>query len=333
MIQPLNDQSLNNQKDGFEQNLDFCKFKIPTNSGRVIWEVTNECNYGCKYCIFSSTGRKPQGELNTQKIIETLNSLYSQNFRYIKFTGGEPFLRDDMIDILETAVGMGFKCDISTNASKITDELAKRISNINLEFVHVSVDGHTQEIHESVRGKKSFYPTIEGIKKLSSYPIKIRIGCVLHLKNENHIEDMYHYFKTFHASEVVFSMMENVGRLKGRTTGMAIQSPEKLMKIIDSIYISNFKVSHNLKSLVQPIVLKKDILLINKNCPGAERFLFINSLGVVSPCTWVSERAPQYIGKSLHNQSLQKILTSLEFKQFNEFKKVVGSLCPMEKIK
>lgn len=316
----------------FDQNLNFCKFKIPQNYGRVIWEVTNECNYGCKYCIFSSTGRKPLGELDTLKIIETLHSLYSQNFRYIKFTGGEPFLRLDMIDILKTAVKIGFKCDISTNASKITDDIANKISNINLEFIHVSVDGHTQEIHESVRGKKSFYPTIEGLKKLKSYSAKLRIGCVLHSQNEHFIKEMSYYFKQLGVDEVIFSIMENVGRMKGKTTGLAVQSPDILAEIIDSICISNLKISHNLKSLIQPVQFNLNTHF-KVTCPGADRFLFINSLGVVSPCTWVSERAPQYIGESLHHKSLSDILISNTFEDFKEFKKTSGPVCPMETIK
>ena len=36
----------------------FCLFRIPENGGRVLWEITNTCNYNCSYCIFSSETKK-----------------------------------------------------------------------------------------------------------------------------------------------------------------------------------------------------------------------------------------------------------------------------------
>ena len=143
---------------------------------------------------------------------------------------------------------------------------------------------------------------------------------------------MSYYFKQLGVDEVIFSIMENVGRMKGKTTGLAVQSPDILAEIIDSICISNLKISHNLKSLIQPVQFNLNTHF-KVTCPGADRFLFINSLGVVSPCTWVSERAPQYIGESLHHKSLSDILISNTFEDFKEFKKTSGPVCPMETIK
>lgn len=319
-------------------NYSFCKFKIPNNGARVIWEVTNECNYGCKYCIFSSTGRKPMGELSTEKSFETLLELKKCGFTYIKFTGGEPFLRDDMLDILTYARQLGFDCDISTNASKITPEIAQKLADLQLEYIHVSIDGYDQSSHESVRGKKSFEPTVRGLTLLKQYNNRIRIGTVIHSHNEHNIEDMVDFFNQFNVDKIAFSLMEPVGRLKDKKTLLASDSAMNIAKKIDCV-ISKFSqydvaISHNLTTLntvqfFQPAAIRSSSL----PCPGGEKFLFINSIGVVSPCTWVSEHKPSYHQLSLHDESLYDILQSPLFTQFNHVKKIIAQhhgVCPME---
>ena len=124
----------------------FCLFRIPENGGRVLWEITNTCNYHCSYCIFSSEAKKYEDELKTDEVKRAIKELKENNFTYIKFTGGEPFTRKDMTEILKYANKLGFDMDISTNASLITDEIAKELKNINFPMVHVSLDGNDKTL-------------------------------------------------------------------------------------------------------------------------------------------------------------------------------------------
>lgn len=324
------------------QQFSFCKFRIPKNSGRVIWEITNECNYGCKYCVFASTGRKPAGELTTQEIFKALEQLSSENFTHIKFTGGEPFLRDDMIDILKYAHHLGIHCDISTNASRITEEIAYELSLLPLEFIHVSLDGHDLTTHEAVRGKKSFWPTIKGIELLRKYGLKIRIGCVIHQFNEHKLFEMAQLSSVLEAEVLVFSLMEPIGRLRGKTTGLATLPITTLSKTINTIRLSypHIKISHNLESF-QSVSIKdigKKPALINNtaSCPGGKQFLFINSLGEVSPCTWVSENRQEYVGGKITQFSLKEILNSKPINDLtlisNYFALNKQAVCPMSNL-
>ena len=123
----------------------FCLFRIPENGGRVLWEITNTCNYHCSYCIFSSEAKKYENELTTDEVKRAIKELKNNNFTYIKFTGGEPFTRKDMIEILRYANRLGFDMDISTNASLITEDIAKELKNINFPMVHVSLDGNDKQ--------------------------------------------------------------------------------------------------------------------------------------------------------------------------------------------
>ena len=158
----------------------FCLFRIPENGGRVLWEITNTCNYNCSYCIFSSETKKYENELTTNEVKQVIKDLKENNFTYIKFTGGEPFTRKDMIEILEYASNLEFDMDISTNASLITKEIAIALKKIKFPMVHVSLDGYSRELHEYVRGKNTFEPTLRGIKYLTENNIYTRIGTVIY---------------------------------------------------------------------------------------------------------------------------------------------------------
>lgn len=323
----------------YDSTLSFCKFKIPLGGGRVIWEVTNECNYGCKYCIFASTGRKPEGELTKQEIFFALSQLKKEGFTHIKFTGGEPFLREEMIDILKETDRLGFQFDISTNASKLNTDIVEQLSHLNLEFIHVSLDGHNLFSHESVRGKKSFNPTVDGLKLLISKGLKIRIGCVIHSENENNLDEVVQFCSELGIYHIVFSMMEPVGRLRDKTKGLATRSSLDLAETIEEIKqkYSSMLISHNLQSMhkisIESIKSKKQNNIISA-CPAGEKFLFINSTGDVSPCTWVSEHRPQYIGGKINKHSLVEILNSTPIKAMRNLANSMKdeSTCPMASI-
>lgn len=293
-------------------DLSFCKFNFQISQRKVIWEVTNQCNYSCEYCIFSSTGRKPRGELSFEQILNVLQQLKQEGFNYIKFTGGEPFMREDFVNILKQARHLGFTFDISTNASFVTEEISKQLSLLNLNFIHVSLDGFDSISHEIVRGKKSFDKTINGLKILLKYNSNIRIGSVIHANNENQLQNMVNLVNELKAKEIIFSIMVPAGRMDKNSPNLCTKTAQELVDIIENLESSYTKINHNLYANIKPVNFNKSIL----PCPGGRDFLFIDSLGIVSPCTWVSENQPQFHILSLHNNSLNEILNSSLYNQF-----------------
>ena len=124
----------------------YCKFSITDSKGKAIWEITHNCNYGCSYCIFSCNKNKIYDELNKNECFHIIDELVSNNFAHLKITGGEPFLRRDIIEILKYA-SENLETDISTNASMITDDIVRELNKIKLKMIHVSLDGNKKE-HE-----------------------------------------------------------------------------------------------------------------------------------------------------------------------------------------
>ena len=316
-------------QDEFDADASFCLFRIPRKGGRVIWEITNSCNYGCRYCIFNSTPRKPLGELDTNKIYQTLDELKTCGFTHIKITGGEPFTRPDLMDILRYARQKDFKTDLSTNAASITTDIAQELASLGLDMVHVSLDGHTRELQETIRGKHTYEPTLEGLKNLIASGLYVRVGCVIYKNNQNALHELVATCHSLGCDEVIFSLMEPVGRMRNQSVFLTDRTVADLQMDIDKIkraFEGRIKVSGNFAEVVKEGC---------GTCPGGDRFLFIDHKGRVSPCTWVAERSPSYRAeKTLHDYDLKTILDD---KETTAFRHIVSDLassgldrCPMQ---
>ncbi len=287
-----------------------CKFTLPQDGGKAIWEITHNCNYGCSYCIFSCDKKMVEGELTTKECFHVIDELVNNGFKHLKITGGEPFIRKDIVEILEYA-SKKLIVDVSTNASLINEEIVSKLNKINLKMIHVSLDGNKQE-HEAVRGKLTYERTINGLKALSSSKNKVRIGSVIHAKNEKNLENLVKDSINIGADEIIFSIMEPVdgqSKLLVKTI-----SNEELIKTIENIknkYKNNIVVNYNFGK--QPTFVKK--------CPAGDKFLYINNMGFVSPCPWVYENNKNCISRiSLRNNSLKDVLKDKNISSFLNLK-------------
>lgn len=288
-----------------------CKFRIPNDSGRALWEITNQCNYTCKYCIFSSNSKKDLRELSTAECIKVIDELYDKNFKYIKVTGGEPFLRKDIINILTYMCQKGMHVDISTNGSSLTGNIINKLNEIKLDMLHLSLDGKNSFSHEIVRGEKTYLKTIRALKQLSKLNLHKRVGTVIHKYNEFELEEIINLCINYNVNEIIFSVMEPVGRMKGDNSFYKTRKLEDITNELEelSIKYDQIVINYNWKQQSN----------IEKTCPALSRFIYINNLGNVSPCSWISSKYTSTI--SLRNNSLDEIFSSSEIK---EFKKTYG---------
>lgn len=307
-----------------------CLFRIPKTGGRVLWQITNRCNYRCSYCIFSSGYGESSLELEFATICRVIDELKERGFNSIKFTGGEPFVRKDLLAILTYAAKQEIALDLSTNASLVTAPKAKQLREINLPMVHVSLDGASSDVHESVRGSRSYLPSIRGIEFLVAADLTVRIGCVVFKNNQDRLDSIVAACFNLGASEVIFSRMIPLGRLRGNTSLSSNLSDAQLHREVEQLSLKwrgKIKVSgsfHNSRQTDEVSV-----------CPGGSRFLYIDEGGYVAPCTWALENGGAKKSlSSLRDKSLGQILEGGELRSFRELINLRASSgllgCPYE---
>ena len=141
-------------------------------------EITKRCNLKCIHCDVRKMPETYQDiikkELSTSEIKDIVNSLKSLGTKYISISGGEPFLRKDIFEIIEYIKDREMGLHISSNGALITEEVAKRINDLGLNAISISLDAVTPELHDEIRGVKgAFEMAVRGIRNLVDYENKV----------------------------------------------------------------------------------------------------------------------------------------------------------------
>jgi radical SAM protein with 4Fe4S-binding SPASM domain len=116
---------------------------------RVMYELTYRCNFKCPHCYVPFRYRKKR-ELPTRQVFSILNQLSDIGCFYLGFTGGEPFMRSDMLDILRYARKRGFQIIIYTNGSLIDKITAKELGRIRPNKVDITIPAMTKDVFERI---------------------------------------------------------------------------------------------------------------------------------------------------------------------------------------
>jgi mycofactocin radical SAM maturase len=121
----------------------------------ITWELTYACNLACIHCL-SSSGKRDPGELSTPECESVIEQLEASHVFYVNIGGGEPTLRGDFWHLLGYAIDRSIGIKFSTNGSRITPAIARRLASASYVDIQVSVDGANASVNDAIRGRGSF---------------------------------------------------------------------------------------------------------------------------------------------------------------------------------
>ncbi len=142
----------------------------------IYLHLTNNCNLKCPYC-YNKTDRETKIKLekvgmvaptmNTEEYKALIARIIECGVRRILFTGGEPLMRPDVLELIAFARSCSetVSLELLTNAILITDEVAEHLCKY-MNAVTISMDGHEKHLHEHYRGRNTFEPTVRGVRRL-----------------------------------------------------------------------------------------------------------------------------------------------------------------------
>jgi MoaA/NifB/PqqE/SkfB family radical SAM enzyme len=145
------------------------RLRVPVN---VTWEITEACNLRCNHCLSANLRAGGEAELDLGQCRTLIDELARMEVFQVNFGGGEPFLRNDFLDILRYAHDCGITTCVSTNGTVLDDALVDELLAIAPVYLQVSLDGARAETNDAIRGPGTFGHILAGIELLSErgYP-------------------------------------------------------------------------------------------------------------------------------------------------------------------
>jgi GTP 3',8-cyclase len=156
--------------------------------------LTSRCNLSCIYC-HAEGEKNPESEMSADEIIAIMQTAAKFGIRNIKFTGGEPLIRPDILQIIR-AVPKGIEASITTNGILLAD-MAADLKAAGLRRVNVSLDSLNHETYKKITGSDRLGEVLAGIDaalKVGLTPVKLNM-VVLEGINDNEIDDFLAYVR------------------------------------------------------------------------------------------------------------------------------------------
>ena len=135
------------------------------------------CNQKCLHCYAAGQPLSDTPELTTAQWKEILAKLRAANVPQVTFTGGEPTLRADLVDLVEVA--QWFVTRLNTNGRLLTPELCRRLYEASLDSVQVTLYSHDPAIHNALVGAEGFDDTVAGIRNAVAAGLSVSVNTPL----------------------------------------------------------------------------------------------------------------------------------------------------------
>ncbi|MCP5003434.1 MAG: 12,18-didecarboxysiroheme deacetylase [Planctomycetes bacterium] len=188
--------------------LQFSKDKKPV----VVWNVGQRCNLKCVHCYSQSKDIEYPDELSTKEAKAMLDGLAEYGAPVILFSGGEPLMRDDLMELITYARDKGLRAVISTNGTLITEEKAEELKKFGLSYVGISLDG-LKETNDKFRGiEGAFDDALQGIRNCLKMGIKVGLRFTINKRNAQDIPGIFELIENENIPRVCFYHLVYSGR-------------------------------------------------------------------------------------------------------------------------
>lgn len=243
-------------------------------------ELTKDCNLQCKHCYQSSP---IVSSIGTDTCKDIIKSSCGYNVKDVVFTGGEPLLHKDIVELVKYTKSNGCRVGILSNGTLVNNSIAKDLSSAGLDSIQLSMDGGQVE-HEQVRGKGSFKLLNNGIDSLVAHGLSPVIRFMITKLNEHCYLDSIEHCKK-HGLQINFGLVSSFGSAVDNVMQI---SPERYFRITEDL--------HELKKSYYPRIGIPSFSIesyLNGNpeifpCTAATKVLVVDTNGRVLPCPFFS---------------------------------------------
>lgn len=184
------------------------KLKAPLN---VEWELTNACNLRCRHCYVRAETRL-QKELTTQEALNLIDELDQIGVSDITLSGGEPFLREDIWQIIQEIRTREIPFILYTNGTLLNKQKIRKLVEMEVNAISISLNGARAVTHNFVDDAPTFKKVLQIIQMLKNENIQVQVLYTLMKINANEVDALFLLCEKIGVNAVCFYPFYPTGR-------------------------------------------------------------------------------------------------------------------------
>jgi putative heme d1 biosynthesis radical SAM protein NirJ2 len=156
----------------------------------ISWNTTNACNMYCEHC-YRDAGCQAEEELSTQEAKTMLKQIAKAGFKIMIFSGGEPLLRPDIVELVAYAKSLGLRPVFGTNGTLLTVDLAEKLKAAGTMGMGISLDSLDREKHGRFRHYEGAWDqAVQGMRNCRVAGLPFQIHTTVMEWNSSELEDI-----------------------------------------------------------------------------------------------------------------------------------------------
>ncbi len=294
----------------------------------IEWSITGHCNLNCLHCFMESPSGK-YGELPFKDICKIINQFEQANVISVMLTGGEPFVRSDILDIITLLVEKKIHISyIFTNGLLITDKHLTVIKQLGIAPVfQVSFDG--VDAHDYMRGTEGIeQDVINSIRQLRNTGFHVVVSTAIDKKNVSHLNDTYELMKDLDVQYWRISSPEESGNWKTTTTALSLEEEDMLLRPILNRWLQDEKPFglqlggfYRSNQSSTEVHIEPKYTLDSFDCATCRNQSYLLPNGTLLPCAGYVDTIVEDKMPNLFQKNLSDIWTKSYLQEIANFKK------------
>ncbi|MDR0239457.1 MAG: 12,18-didecarboxysiroheme deacetylase, partial [Deltaproteobacteria bacterium] len=178
----------------------------------VVWNMTRRCNLRCVHCYAKALEERGKDAITTEQGKALIDDLAAYGAPVMLFSGGEPLVREDVVELAKHATGKGMRAVISTNGTLITQQKARELKEVGFSYVGISLDGG-EDVHDRFRAVPgSFRKALEGIANCQAEGLKVGLRFTVNKRNVGEVPVLFDLVRDLEVPRICFYHLVYSGR-------------------------------------------------------------------------------------------------------------------------
>lgn len=234
--------------------------------------LTDSCNMQCSFCgSWNQNG--VSNNLHIEKIKQYLTELYNKGYRYLSLSGGEPFLYENLYEVIEYANQKGFLINVTTNGLMIDKDYISFVKNKNV-VTRISLHTLNPKTYKKLTGIDGIETIKQSVALLKENLGMYGLGMTVSEYNIDEVFDLATYAANNNAAYIRFTPVYRV--YKGTEFNTNSETFFRLLSDITRIILDKYD---NLEMKSSSNIFSEDVLNIYTTKPcgaGSEAYIALN---------------------------------------------------------